>query len=134
MAIVYMVNGFLLKTVVDHIRSIVLAGSTEVSTESVGLLAQSRFCPIGPPKVFRIFGGCRTRRICSGKCSSNSFAVPVLSLRSTGIPENAQAALAKIDIRSQIRQIHSSQVPAKKPDKREHFYYKSKSLIYVIII
>jgi len=36
----------------------------------------------------------------------NILAVPVLSLRSTGIPSNAQAALAKIDIRSQIRQIH----------------------------
>jgi len=32
--------------------------------------------------------------------SSNSIAVPVLSLRSTGIPENTQAALAKTSIRS----------------------------------
>jgi len=37
---------------------------------------------------------------------SNSFAVPVLSLRSTGIPENAQAPLAKIDIRAKSRQCH----------------------------
>jgi hypothetical protein len=37
--------------------------------------------------------------------AQTGFAVPVLSLRSTGIPENAQRALAKIDIRSQIGQI-----------------------------
>jgi hypothetical protein len=59
-----------------------------------------------PPKVFRIFGSCRTHGFCSGKNHSNSFAVPVLSFHSTGIPENTQAALAKIFIRSQYRQIH----------------------------
>jgi len=50
--------------------------------------------------IFRIFGGCGTRTFCSSKKYSDILAVPVLSLRSTGIPENAQASLAKIDIRS----------------------------------
>ncbi len=63
-------------------------------------------------------GGCRTRAFCSSKRRSNSFAAPVLSLRSTGVPPcslrsqglhyikdskcllAAQAPLAKIDIRS----------------------------------
>jgi hypothetical protein len=33
------------------------------------------------------FGGCRTHGFRSGKNHSNSFAVPVLSFHSTGIPE-----------------------------------------------
>jgi hypothetical protein len=55
------------------------------------------------------FGGCRTRRICSfSKCSLNSFAIPILSLRSIGIPEMLQAPLAKTSIRSKIRLAASS--------------------------
>jgi len=42
------------------------------------------------------------------KVAQTSFAVPVLSLRSTGIPENTQAPLAKSSIRSHNRQGHFS--------------------------
>jgi hypothetical protein len=48
--------------------------------------------PFGPPEFFHIFGGCGTRRIYSSKCSLNILAVPVLSLRSTGIPSNAESS------------------------------------------
>jgi hypothetical protein len=33
----------------------------------------------GDANVLSHFGGCRTRRICSGKCPSNSFAIPRLT-------------------------------------------------------
>jgi len=38
-------------------------------------------------KGLSYFGGCGTRGICSNKYPSNILAVPVLSLRSTGIPK-----------------------------------------------
>jgi hypothetical protein len=69
-------------------------------------LCLSRFCPSGTPKVFRIFGGCGTRPFCSSKKGSDILAVPVLSFRSTGISSDAQAALAKISIRSKSSQVH----------------------------
>jgi hypothetical protein len=70
----------------------------------------SRFCPSGTPKVFRIFGGCGTRPFCSSKKGSDILAVPVLSLRSTGISSDAQAALAKISIRKFARFIFSIEI------------------------
>jgi hypothetical protein len=62
--------------------------------------------PGGPAMLFRISAAAELSRRALAQTASNSFAVPVLSLRSTGIPENAQAPLSKIDIRSQIQQIH----------------------------
>jgi len=50
----------------------------------------------GMPKVFRIFGGCGTRPFCPSKRDSNILAVRHIEWR---MPENAQAALAKISIR-----------------------------------
>jgi hypothetical protein len=59
------------------------------------------------PKVFRIFGGCGTLVLHSSAKPSNILAMPNISaFGGFGIPENAQAALAKISIRSQYRQIH----------------------------
>jgi len=57
-----------------------------------------------PPKVFRIFGGCATRPSAyrPGRAQTCS---PAECFR-VRLPENAQAALAKISIRSNNRQIH----------------------------
>jgi len=58
--------------------------------------------PGGPAMLFRIFGGCRTRPAALWRRGSNSFAVPKISaFGGFGIPENAQAPLPKINIRSQ---------------------------------
>src|SRR3989338_7759018 len=52
--------------------------------ETNGFFAQGRFFNA---KGLSHFGGCGTRGICSHKYPSNILAVPVLSLRSTGIPK-----------------------------------------------
>src|SRR3989338_3741730 len=52
--------------------------------ETNGLFAQGRFFNA---KGLSHFGGCGTRGICSHKYPSHILAVPVLSLRSTGIPK-----------------------------------------------
>jgi len=52
--------------------------------ETNGLFAQRRFFNA---KGLSHFGGCGTRGICSHKYPSHILAVPVLSLRSTGIPK-----------------------------------------------
>jgi len=52
--------------------------------ETNGLFAQRRFFDA---KGLSYFGGCGTRGICSHQYPSHILAVPVLSLRSTGIPK-----------------------------------------------
>jgi hypothetical protein len=76
-----------------------------LSVFSFKSILPTTFVLLGPPKVFRSLGGCGTRPFFSIKKDSNILAVPILSLRSTGIPSFTQAALAKISIRSKIRQI-----------------------------
>jgi len=52
--------------------------------ETNSFIAQGRFFNA---KGLSYFGGCGTRGICSNKYPSDILAVPVLSLRSTGIPK-----------------------------------------------
>jgi hypothetical protein len=78
----------------------------EILNEPVAFLAQVAFprrCAsqsVGDARVLSHFRRLLNSTLCSSTKVSNSIAVPVLSLRSTGIPENAQAPLAKSSIRS----------------------------------
>jgi hypothetical protein len=60
----------------------------------------------GTPKVFRSSAAAELSRPALAEAASNSFAVPVSSLRSTRIPSLLKLLWLKIDIRSQPRQIH----------------------------
>jgi len=84
----------------------------------VDFLAQVGFPAYGgTPKVFRIFGGCGTRRICSGKCSLTSSPSQCCRFAPLGLSENTQAALAKTSIRCENRQVHFSNMTKTKNPK-----------------
>jgi len=75
--------------------------------ESAGLLAQVDFA-LRAAKGLRSLGGCRTRPSRSGGYGLRQLRRP----RPIGLDALVHsAALAKIDIRSQIRQIHSINTP-----------------------
>jgi len=65
--------------------------------------------PFGPPEIFRILGGCRTRASASASALKH-LRRPKIAAHSggLGIPSNAQAPLAKSSIRSKSRQRHLS--------------------------